>query len=428
MSGPKSSSYRVSERARRREQARRRKQEERRRRREEAQRLAEEERRRMEQGRRQLGSLADQVDQLAAEWQQAQEAHGDLAAAWVGEPTLRSRLQDAAKLHSSNDLATAISRITMDVAQARRAFAQQSTLLGLRESLAAVNAERAAKQVRESQAREEQALNRDAEKVSELLDSLSAEAANEERESLARLGEEVVGALPGRRKTLLLQMRQDIQRTNANAKERQRMVSQAEQWREELAGLPGPEVEALDRSLRRVAEGQAMLTPDMAQKVKDVAASATKRLEREYASNVIVEELQQLGYEVESGFETASGEAPELLLRKPGMPDDYHIELRGEAGASKLHARVVREADGNAAQRPRSAKRKQSDAQAEQAWCGDFAAALAAAERRGVHARLASRIRVGEQPVQIIAPFTDRGRPKRRQRRRQAPAKARSLG
>ena len=377
---------------------------------------------RLERNRRRLAALDAEVEQIAAQWRQARDEHGDMVPAWIQESALKGRIQAAADQRlASDELAKIVAHIAQEVAKARRVFAQLSALLRFHGSLAAASATQPAQQTQQ----EEDTLRRHAEQVSDLLDTLASQVSNDEREALARRGEEAIGALPGRRKALLLQLRQDIQRANAAASKRLGMVRKAEQWREEIAGFDGPQVEELDQLLRRVAEGQTALAPDMAQRVKDVVASANKALEREYASKVIVEELQQMGYEVEVGFETASGA---MLLRKPGMPDDYHVELRGETGESRLHARVVREADGDRAEASQSSDRKQTDTEAEQSWCGDFASALAAAERHGVQARLTSRLRAGEQPVQSIAPLADKRQTQRRRRRRQVQPKARSRG
>ena len=261
--------------------------------------------------------------------------------------------------------------------------------------------------------REERERHRYAEEVSRLLETLAAEVSHDDRTAIEQRAQEAVESPTSRRRALLAQLRLDIQRANAAGQARQRMVAQAEQWRDRLLGLEGPEVEQLDVALRRIVDGEEPLPPDMAQKVEDVVARATEASNRAYALGVLTEELENLGYVVEVGFETASAQAPEMLLHKPDMEDDYYVSLRVEAGA--LHNRVVREAsDASDA----SAERERTDEQMERTWCQDLATALAAAEHRGVRGRAVSRNPPGEVPVPIIAPLKGKSKPKRKRKRR----------
>ena len=261
--------------------------------------------------------------------------------------------------------------------------------------------------------REERERHRYAEEISRLLETLAAEVSHDDRTAIEQRAQEAVESPTSRRRALLTQLRLDIQRANAAGQARQRMVAQAEQWRDRLLGLEGPEVEQLDAALRRIADGDEPLPPDMAQKVEDVVARATEASNRAYALGVVTEELENLGYVVEVGFETASAQAPEMLLHKPDMEDDYHVSLRVEAGA--LHNRVVREASDPS---DRSAERERTDEQMERTWCQDLATALAAAEHRGVRGRAVSRNPPGEAPVPIIAPLKGESKSKKKSKRR----------
>ena len=82
------------------------------------------------------------------------------------------------------------------------------------------------------------------------------------------------------------------------------MAREADLWREKLVGLEGSEVQELDALLQRVAEGDAPLPPNIEQTVTEVYDRAAGDLKRAYALGVVAEELQNLGYVVEAGFET----------------------------------------------------------------------------------------------------------------------------
>ena len=309
------------------------------------------------------------------------------------------------------------------VAKAKGEYARQLVLFNFRTSLPAASqlqatdAQAAVSSVEaqeEKVQREERERHRYAEEISRLLETLAAEVSHEDRTAIEQRAQEMAESPQvSRRRALLAQLRLDIQRANAAGRARQRKIQQVEQWRARLLGLEGPEVEQLDAALRQAVDGDEPLPPDMAQKVEDVVARATEASNREYALGVITDELESLGYVVEVGFETASAQAPEMLLHKPDMEDDYHVSLRVETGA--LHNRVVRETSDAS---DRSAERERTDEQMERTWCQDFATALAAAERRGVRGRAVERLEPGAVPVQTIAPLKGKSKPKSKRKRR----------
>ena len=53
-------------------------------------------------------------------------------------------------------------------------------------------------------------------------------------------------------------------------------------------------------------------------------------------------------------------------------------------------------------------------------WCRDLAAVLAAAERKGLRARVARRMAAGEVPVQTIPPLERKSRERKKSRRKRA--------
>lgn len=410
MSGPKCTSYEIARRRRMEELARRRREAK-----------AREERRVALAGRAEALSAA--VDDVGRQWLETSREH-DAFPPWLRGPTLRDRIEAATGQRDNDAVEASLNDIAEDVAQARRDYAQQIVFLRMRTSLQAAAAaavatgSTAADRAREAAEREERELRRHAEKIAQLLDTLATGVSTEDRTAIERRAEESLAAKRGRRNALLLQIHLDVQRANEAAEARQRVERQVEKWREDIYGLQGSDVEQLDLMLRQVATGEAILPLDMEQRVEQVVARATAKWEQDYALGVVAEELQNLGYVVEAGFETASAQAPEMLLRKPDMEDAYHVSLRAEPGAPRFYTEVVREADGAESNAPRSVSRERIDHAVESAWCGDFAAALAAAQDKGVRARLVSRNRPGEIPVGTIAPLASTTKRKRRRRRR----------
>ena len=387
--------------------------------------------------------LSSELREVAAQWQAAGSEHGDAFPEWPYGPTLQELAECEGDADRGEDeLRAALDALGERVAEARTEYTQQSAAVRMRASLRAalesqaVESGAASRPAEDEGAQgedaqgEEHDLRSFAEDVTRLLQTLAAEVRPEDRAAIEEQSEAVIGAPTAfRREALRAQLRLDIQRANEAAAARRRTAARVEEWRERLLGFEAPEVQELDAELRRVAGGDP-LPPGMAQRVEDVVARATDAANRDYALGVITEELGNLGYVVESGFETASAPGSEVLLHKPDMEDDYHVSLR--ADGLHLHNRVVREAadPAAAAGRPRSADRERTDTRMERTWCQDLAAALAAAERRGVLGRAVSREEPGQVPVVAIAPLEGRSRPestsrRRRKRRRSAEPKSR---
>ena len=310
--------------------------------------------------------------------------YGGTAVATVGVTTraatrddLKSVARDVGELEPvfrdlvNSDLAERVAKAQMDYVLFGMRIKVRTSLQAASQ-LQAADTQAAVSSAKEEEAqREERERHLCAEEVSRLLGTLAAEVSHDDRTAIEQRAQETVESPASRRQALLMQLRFDIQHANKAGQARQRIVAQAEQWRERLLGLEGTEVEQLDVALRRIADGDEPLPPDMAQKVEDVVARATEASNRAYALGVITEELENLGYVVEVGFETASAQTPEMLLHKPDMEDDYHVSLRVETGA--LHNQVVREASDPSEQ---SAERQRTDEQMERTWCQDLATAL----------------------------------------------------
>ena len=348
-------------------------------------------------------ALSEELSKAAGQWQKAREEGGADFPAWTsGEaPQGIDRMNE-------NELQAVIRDLRERIAQARREYARQSALFTLRTSMQAVSQDaRAAASAAQEEAaqREERDRRRCAGEVSGLLDRLEAEVSNEDRTAIEQRAQEAVESpRAARRRALLAQLRLDVQRANEAGAARQRMVEQAEEWRKQLLEVEGPEVEELDAALRQVVDGEAALPPDVAQRVEGVAARAAEASNREYALVVMREELENLGYVVETGSDAALAQESQMLLRKPDMEEDYHVLLWTKAGV--LNNRVVRE---ESAPGPRSADRERTDEQMESIWWQDLATSLAAAEQRGVRGRVTERMTPGRVPVRTIAPL--KGRP-----------------
>ena len=426
MSGPKTVSVSVSPREIERQRARAR---ERARRRARARERARQRARLQERAR----ALSSRLNRLSERWRRAKREHGEMFSEWRHSEILRDLAECESDRRRDNDeLGAVLDDLAGRVAIAESEYARQLAVSKLRTSLEAMLPSQAAhpgpetvpSEEDDEAQRSEREMRRGLEEVSGLLATLAAEVPDDARAAIEKRADEALASpLAFRRKALLSQLHLEIRRANRAAAARRRTVAEATGWREQLLGLEGPDIEELDRHLRRVVDGAAP-APGLAKRVEDAVARATEASERAYALGVITEELENLGYVVERGFETASARHPEALLRKPGMEDDYRVSLRAEGPL--LHNRVVREdrdADPGGDGR-RSPDRRRADREMERVWCSDLAAGLAAAEQRGVHGRVVSRMRPGEVPVHAVAALPGesgaRSKSKRRRKRKRA--------
>lgn len=419
MSGPKTVSVSVSPRELERQRARAR---ERARRRARARERARQRARLQERAR----ALSSRLNRVSERWRRAKREHGGMFSEWRHSEILRDLAECESDRRRDNDeLGAVLDDLAVRVAIAENEYARQLAVAKLRTSLEAVLPSQAARpdpavpsEEDEEAQRSEREMRRGLEEVSGLLATLAADVPEDARAAIGKRADEALASpLAFRRKALLSQLRLEIRRANKAAAARRRTVAEAMRWREQLLGLEGPDVEKLDRHLRRVVDGSDP-APGLAKRVEDAVARAVAASERDYALGVITEELEKLGYVVERGFETASARHPEALLRKPGMEDDYRVSLRAEG--TLLHNRVVREARAAdpGGHGPRSPDRRRADREMERVWCSDLAAGLAAAGQRGVHGRVVSRTGPGEVPVHAVAALPGESGSKSKSKRR----------
>lgn len=373
---------------------------------------------------RRARALSARANRLARQWQEASRDSGEVFTEWSHQDILSELARcESGRGLSNEDLTAALDRLAERVVHVQREYALQSSISKMRSSFQTSVAAQAAEQraAQEAQAQErESAMQRFAEDVSNALVTLAEDVPTAVRAAIEARSEDVIGASTTfRRNALLAQLRLEIRQANEAESERRCAIAKVEEWRDQLQGLEGQAVDELDRKLKQVIEGDAP-PADLESQVDRVVAQATEASNREYAQTVIMEELENLGYVVESGFETASAQQPEVLLRKPGMEDGYLVSLRAEGGV--LQNRVVRETTDSdpVGDGARSARRVESDHQAEQTWCADLATALAASKLKGVEGRVVSRTKVGEVPVKAIAALVRKVKAKTRRERRRA--------
>ncbi|MBO2463774.1 response regulator receiver protein [Actinomadura violacea] len=157
--------------------------------------------------------------------------------------------------------------------------------------------------------------------------------------------------------------------------------------------------EARERARRRAAEREA---------------AEQAEAERRYVLDSITAAFEDMGYEVQQGFETLTAGAGSVVLTRGAWPD-HSVRMRVD-GAARVEAAMVRERPAE------SEDDRRVDVEREREWCAAFEAARARLAGGGIRSEVSWRLEPGvrELPVGGESRQTG-GRSGQRERRRERP-------
>jgi hypothetical protein len=248
------------------------------------------------------------------------------------------------------------------------------------------------------------------EEVMRVLSRVSGLVPVHERSDLERFATEIAQEPDaGRAETLALELRLRVQRATEKAA---RDAERAAALRVRLRGLEGEDVTRITAELAKVEERKIALTDALVRRAEEVERTGRVRANQIYAAEVIREELQRLGYEVEDEFASLFVEGGKTQLRK-AETEDYRVLLDVEPATGRIHGQLAR--FGRVGEIV-SQQQQLRDCETEEKWCRDFAQLRQEIERRHLAIRVVRRVPAGSQPIQII----DRKESESRQRRRLA--------
>ena len=135
---------------------------------------------------------------------------------------------------------------------------------------------------------------------------------------------------------------------------------------------------------------------------------------RRYAQQVIGETLEELGYDVETGFATLFVEGGVAHIQKPEW-GDYYVRLRVKPEVGDLNLNVVRVSEDDRAAASNEQARR--DREMEESWCAAHRELLQRLVERGIASQPTRALAPGELPVPTVQPDAIRqpGRIRRRQ-------------
>ena len=157
---------------------------------------------------------------------------------------------------------------------------------------------------------------------------------------------------------------------------------------------------------RRTAERRAVQAREEAEK----EAAEQAQAERDYVLQAVSTAFDDLGYEVEEGFETLTAQDGTVILTRDGWPD-HAVKLRIDE-PNTLRAALVRTGE------PESEEDRRRDVEREEEWCAAFEAARNRLARAGVASDVRWQIDPGEHRLPV-AREARQTRKARRERQRQ---------
>ncbi|MGP4023797.1 response regulator receiver protein [Actinomadura sp. 3N407] len=143
---------------------------------------------------------------------------------------------------------------------------------------------------------------------------------------------------------------------------------------------------------------------------RDAAEQA--EAERRYVLDSITTAFEDMGYEVQAGFETLTAEDGTVTLTKGGWPD-HSVRMRVD-DAAHVRASMVRERPAE------SEDDRRVDVEREREWCEAFEAARGRLADAGIRSDVAWRLEPGVRELPVSAgPGQTRGRAGQRERHRE---------
>jgi hypothetical protein len=126
---------------------------------------------------------------------------------------------------------------------------------------------------------------------------------------------------------------------------------------------------------------------------RDAAEQA--EAERRYVLDAVTTAFEEMGYEVEAGFETLTARDGAVVLSRGGWPD-HSVRMRVE-DARTIRAAMVR------ARAPQSEDDRRRDAEREREWCDAFEAARERLAAAGIGSTVTWRIEPGDHELPVAS-------------------------
>jgi hypothetical protein len=235
-----------------------------------------------------------------------------------------------------------------------------------------------------------------ADRAAQLLARLPGSASEQVRQRCEQAAAEVARTGSAARAQLLLS---DLAEQVLTQTERAAAVERTQVELARLAALldtlPGPDAGPLRDRIGRLVQNRAERLPDgLAAEVETLLAQVDARRRRRVVADALRMSLDELGYDVADGFETALATAGSAVAALPHAPG-YGLKVLLDRDRAVLRTQVVRAASSGGG--------PEQDTGAERAFCGDYLTLLERLAAKGVSTEQLGTYPPGTVPVQAVA-------------------------
>lgn len=222
---------------------------------------------------------------------------------------------------------------------------------------------------------------------------------------------------PAERQGWLAELRVRVRQANTTAARHRDQARTAATMLQALAGSGEPDTATLRAALQSVVAGRRRLDSTLHADALGACDRVRAAQEAGYVQEALTRGLEKLGYQVDQGFDTFTGQGARLRLARDEWPQ-HAVSVVVDSG--EVRAMVVRteDADGDDAAR--------LDLEREQQWCADFEELRDQVADEGLRLDVQRLVPPGERHVPLAArrpaekgrPAKERSAPKQERRER----------
>lgn len=229
--------------------------------------------------------------------------------------------------------------------------------------------------------------------VTRILGRLTPDASAEDRADVLAAAAQVAVPRPDvDHDTLLDELRLRVQRADARARARRAEAVSAARLLQAIPASPDPELAAVRTELESAVAGRRALDAGLQARAAQAAEHVRRELEHSYVRASVADTLAGLGYTVDEGFATVTGNPDRLRLVRPDW-QRHAVQL--VINQDEVRAAVIRLED-----RP-GADARREDAEREEEWCDDLAKLRTALDGSGMHVAERHLVPPGERVVPV---------------------------
>jgi hypothetical protein len=245
--------------------------------------------------------------------------------------------------------------------------------------------------------------------LARVLARLLPDTTDEDRRAVTEAAEQAATAsTQGEAESRLTEVRLRIQHANEHARERRDGRSAAARFLRELQAHPS--AAGVRVRLAEVTADTRPFDEDLRAEAVRLVEDLQRRAEHEYVTATLRTAFEDLGYEVDDGFETLTADEGEVVLTR-GDWTQHAVKFRVD-DARQVRMALLRTEPAE------SDDQRRLDVEREEQWCASFDAARERLAEAGIHADVRWRVEPGEQRLPVMGRRRSRQQSRVRERER----------